>query len=161
MYQNFAGPRRHPHGVVPPMDPTPTPNARWWQIADRIGATASFLCAIHCAALPFVLAILPFLGLSFLADHAFERGFVLFASALALVALVNGYRRHHRALALRLALPGLLLLVTGVTFAEGYPIAVHSVLVTCGGLLVACAHFFNLRFDRQYSHVHSANCAHG
>lgn len=145
------------------MDPTLTPpnSPRWWNIADRIGAIASFLCAIHCAALPFVLAILPLLGLSFLADHAFERGFVLFASALALFALVNGYRRHHRVLPLRLALPGLTLLVVGVTFAEGYSIMVHSVLVTCGGLLVASAHFCNLRFDRQYGHVHGAHCAHG
>ncbi|GLQ94103.1 MerC domain-containing protein [Dyella acidisoli] len=144
------------------MDPTPTPpNARWWSIADRIGATASFLCAIHCAALPFVLAILPLLGLSFLADHAFERGFVLFASALALVALVNGYRRHHRPLPLRLALPGLMLLVLGVTLAENYPIIVHSVMVTCGGMLLASAHFFNLRLDHQFRHEHGPHCAHG
>jgi len=144
------------------MDPTPrSTNARWWSIADRIGAIASFLCAIHCAALPFVLAVLPLLGLSFLADHAFERGFVMFASALALVALINGYRRHRRSLALRLALPGLMLLIAGVTFAEGYSIALHSVLVTCGGLLVACAHFVNLRFDRRTGHVHGPQCAHG
>jgi hypothetical protein len=144
------------------MDPTPTPSsARWWNIADRIGAVASFLCAIHCAALPFVLAVLPLLGLSFLADHAFERGFVLFASALALLALVNGYRRHHRPLPLRLALPGLLLLVMGVTFAEGYSIIVHSVMVTCGGLLVACAHFLNLRLDHRFRHEHGPQCAHG
>ena len=144
------------------MDPTPTPsNTRWWSLADRIGAVASFLCAIHCAALPFVLAILPLVGLSFLADHAFERGFVLFASALAMVALVNGYRRHHRPLPLRLALPGLMLLVLGVTVAENYPIIVHSLMVTCGGLLVACAHFFNLRLDHQLRHEHGPQCAHG
>jgi hypothetical protein len=111
--------------------------------------------------LPFVLAVLPLLGLSFLADHAFERGFVLFASALALLSLVNGYRRHHRALPLRLALPGLMLLVLGVTLAEGYSIIVHSVMVTCGGLLVACAHFFNLRLDHRFRHEHGPQCAHG
>jgi hypothetical protein len=143
------------------MDSTPTPHtSRWWNLADRLGATASFLCAIHCAALPFVLAILPFVGLSFLADHAFERGFVLFASALALFALVNGYRRHHRSLPLRLALPGLALLVMGVTFAENFSIILHSVLVTCGGLLVASAHFVNLRLDRQHGHAHGPHCAH-
>jgi hypothetical protein len=143
------------------MDSTPTPPpTRWWNLADRVGATASFLCAIHCALLPFVLAILPLIGLSFLADHAFERGFVLCASALALFALVNGYRRHHRSLPLRLALPGLALLVMGVTFAENYSIILHSVLVTCGGLLVASGHFVNLRFDRRLGHVHGPHCAH-
>jgi hypothetical protein len=143
------------------MDSTPTPQtSRWWNLADRVGATASFLCAIHCAALPFVLAILPLLGLSFLADHTFERNFVLFACTLALVALVNGYRRHHRSLPLRLALPGLALLVMGVTFAENFSIVLHSVMVTCGGMLVASAHFTNLRFDRQHGHEHGPHCAH-
>lgn len=121
---------------------------------------ASFLCAIHCAALPFVLSVLPFIGLSFLADHRFERGFVLFASALALFALGNGFRRHHRPLPLLLALPGLCLLVFGVTYAEGISIMVHSVMVTCGGMLVAAAHFVNLRIDRQSNHAHHGH-AHG
>lgn len=132
---------------------------RWWRLADRVGATASFLCAIHCAALPFVLALLPVLGLGFLADHGFERGFVIFACLLALTSLVNGYRHHRRPLPLLLALPGLALLLVGVTFAERYSIALHSTLVTCGGLLVAAAHFTNLRLDRPF-HVHGPECAH-
>jgi hypothetical protein len=126
---------------------------RWWSLADRIGALASFLCAIHCAALPFVLALLPLLGLGFLADHRFERGFVMFASALAVATLVSAYRHHRQPLPLLLALPGLALLITGVTFAENYSIALHSVLVTCGGLLVAAAHFINLRKHRAV-HAH-------
>lgn len=162
MYQKKAGPRRpFPYGAILPMDPMPTPpNTRFWNLADRVGTVASFLCAIHCAALPFVLALLPLVGLSFLGGHAFERGFVLFASSLALFTLGNGYRRHHRTLPLRLALPGLMLLILGVTFAENYSIVVHSVMVTCGGLLVATAHFINLRFDRQHDHVHGPHCAH-
>jgi len=131
-----------------------------WHLADRLGALASFLCAIHCALLPFVLALLPLLGLSFLADHGFERGFVSFACVLALVSLINGYRRHHRPLPLYLALPGLALLLMGVTFAENYSIVLHSVMVTCGGMLVAAGHFTNLRLDRQAGHVHHASHAH-
>jgi hypothetical protein len=145
------------------MIPDQAPKSRWWHVADRVGATASFLCAIHCAALPFVLALLPFIGLQFLADHRFERGFVFFACALALFALITGYRRHQRALPLMLAIPGLLLLIFGVTWAEGISIIVHSVLVTIGGLLVASSHFVNLRSDRRRSHaghVHGPQCAH-
>jgi hypothetical protein len=143
------------------MDPVQTPHhSRLWHFADRLGATASFLCAIHCALLPFVLALLPILGLGFLADHAFERGFVLCACVLASAALISGYRRHHRPLPLWLALPGLSLLVLGVTYAENYSIVLHSVMVTCGGLLVASAHFTNLRLDRLHGHVHGAQCAH-
>ncbi|HTH66842.1 MerC domain-containing protein [Rhodanobacter sp. T12-5] len=136
--------------------------SRWWQMADRIGATASFLCAIHCALLPFVLALLPFLGLEFLADQGFERGFVLFACALALIALIRGFRRHQQPLPLLLAAPGLALLLLGVTYAENYSVVLHSVLVTCGGLLLASAHFVNLRRDSRQGadHVHGPQCAH-
>lgn len=142
------------------MEPAQSKTTRWWQVTDRVGATASFLCAIHCALLPFVLTLLPLAGLDFLASHAFERVFVLFAAALALFSLVNGFRRHRQAHALILAGLGLALLLTGVTFAESYPLAVHSTLVTCGGLMVATAHFLNLLNDRRHAHVHSAACAH-
>lgn len=146
------------------MDTGQSNKSRWWQMADRIGATASFLCAIHCALLPFVLALLPFLGLEFLADQRFERGFVLFACALALIALIRGFRRHQQPLPLLLATPGLALLLLGVTYAESYSVILHSVLVTCGGLLLASAHFVNLRRDSHRAqgadHVHGPQCAH-
>ncbi len=139
-------------------------SVRWWRLADRVGATASFLCAIHCALLPFVLTLLPLLGLGFLAGHRFERGFVMFAATLALFTLAGGYRRHRRPLPLLLAAPGLVLLLLGVTWGLAYPIAVHSALVTCGGLLVASAHFVNLYLDRRHghaaAHVHGVQCAH-
>ena len=138
--------------------------ARWWQLADRIGATASFLCAIHCALLPFVLTVLPLLGLGFLAGHRFERDFVIFAATLALFSLVGGYRRHRRPFPLLLAVPGLLLLLLGVTWATDISIVLHSVMVACGGALVASAHFVNLAIDRRHAHaamhVHGPQCAH-
>jgi hypothetical protein len=146
------------------MDPAQAQKSHWWHAADRVGAMASFLCAIHCALLPVVLTMLPFVGLEFLADHRFERGFVLFACVLALLVLIRGFRRHQVPLPLLLATPGLALLLLGVTYAEGYSIILHSALVTCGGLLLATAHFVNLRRDRQSgqirAHVHGSQCAH-
>lgn len=136
--------------------------SRWWHVADRVGALASFLCAIHCALLPFVLALLPLVGLEFLADHRFERIFVLCACVLAALVLVRGYRRHRSLLPLRMAVPGLALLLMGIAFIDiGAPI-LHSVLVTCGGLLLAAAHFVNLRMDSHVDqlHVHGPQCAH-
>lgn len=136
--------------------------SRWWRMADRIGATASFLCAIHCALLPFVLVLLPFFGLEFLADPRIEHGFVLFACALAMVVLIRGFRRHQGPWPLLLAAPGLTLLLLGITYAESRSIILHSTLVTSGGLLLAAAHFVNLRQDRHHGHdhVHGPQCAH-
>lgn len=123
--------------------------------ADRIGATASFLCALHCAALPFVIAILPALGLGFLADHRFERIFIAFASCLALVALISGYRRHRVASALYFAGLGLALLWIGAwLFDADRTLVVHATMVTLGGCAVAFAHVLNLRL----SHLFGACC---
>jgi hypothetical protein len=135
-------------------------NSSIWHTADRVGATASFLCAVHCAALPFVLALLPFVGLGVLADHRCERTFVLCACVLATIALARGYRRHRDWLPLQLAAGGMLLLVSGLLWMDGRNFAVHSVLVSCGGVLLASAHFVNLRLDRRghSGHAHGAGC---
>lgn len=130
---------------------------RFANLADRFGATASFLCAIHCALLPFVIAVLPALGLAFLADHAIERGFVIFACLLAATMLLLGYRRHRRANALLLLLPAVLLLLAGVIVDFEQSAVAHAWLVSTGGSLLALAHLVNLRL----SHVHDANCSHG
>ena len=127
------------------------------RIADRFGATASFLCALHCAALPLVLALLPALGLGFLADHRFERGFVAFASLLALASLIVGFRRHQRFRAFWFLAPGIALLFAGIAF-EYRATALHAALVATGGTLVALAHLINLRLAHR--HVHDAACGH-
>ena len=118
--------------------------------ADRIGATASFLCALHCAALPFVLAVLPALGLSFLADHLFERIFIACASALAIAVLIRGYRHHHDPRALLLLAPGLILLWIGGYLVDGHDtIGMHALLVALGGTCLALAHLTNLRLQHN------------
>jgi hypothetical protein len=120
-------------------------------VADRLGATASFLCALHCAALPFVLTVLPALGLGFLGDHRFERVFIAFASVLALTTLIRGYRRHRMPGALILLVPGLSLLWTGGwIFDTGMAPVLHAVLVTLGGSCVALAHMVNMRLTTLF-----------
>jgi hypothetical protein len=125
------------------------------QVADRVGATASFLCALHCAALPFVFALLPAVGLGFLADHGFERWFIAFATVLASTMLIRGYLRHRVPHALALLLPSLVLLWLGgyvydFESAGGW----HAALVALGGSGVALAHLINLRS----THAHDACC---
>lgn len=61
---------------------------------DWVGITASIGCAIHCAAMPFVIAYLPALGLSFLADEAFHKWMALVCFLIAIAAFVPGLRKH-------------------------------------------------------------------
>ena len=121
--------------------------------------TGSLLCAIHCALLPVVIAILPTLGLATALGGRFEEAFVLFATLLGLYSMLSGYRRHRLLQAIALLLPGLAILWLGVLNAaihqSGLP---HAILMTLGGSLVGLAHMANLRLNA--GHVHGTNCAH-
>ena len=67
------------------------PNSTW---RDWLGIVASIGCAIHCAAMPFVIAYLPSLGLSFLADEAFHKWMALVCFLIAIAAFLPGIRKH-------------------------------------------------------------------
>lgn len=139
------------------MSTGPHPPSLFARFADRFGATASFLCAVHCALLPLVLAILPALGLSFLADHRFEHAFIAFASMLALTTLIVGVRRHQRFRAFWFLAPGIVLLFAGIVVDFDHATRLHAALVAMGGSLVALAHITNLRLSHR--HVHDARAA--
>jgi len=66
-------------------------NSTW---RDSLGIVASIGCAIHCAAMPFVIAYLPALGLSFLADKSFHKWMALVCFLIAIVAFIPGIRKH-------------------------------------------------------------------
>lgn len=134
--------------------PEPPPR-HFATLVDRVGATASLLCAVHCALLPFVLALLPLIGLEFLAGPTFERMFVACAAALAAASIVVGYRRHRRPQALWLVLPGIALLLFGVALSPELHVIVHTASVVTGGVLVASAHVTNLVLSHRH---HCARC---
>ncbi|TWU54758.1 MerC mercury resistance protein [Rubripirellula tenax] len=94
---------------TPSMPPAASPSR--WQ--DWFGIVASIGCAIHCAAMPFVISFLPALGLSFLADAAFHRWMALACFVIALAAFVPGFRQHRRWMPAGIAVVGISL----ITFA--------------------------------------------
>ncbi len=97
-------------GLSPTSEASFEPTSRW---QDWIGIVASIGCAIHCAAMPFVLSFLPALGLSFLADVAFHRWMALACFMIAMAAFVPGFRQHRRWMPGAIAVAGLSL----ITFA--------------------------------------------
>lgn len=128
-------------------------------LLDRIGATGSLVCAVHCAVLPLLIALLPSLGIAQWLGEGFERGFVVFASLYGVAILAWSYRRHRTLRALVLLLPGLAALWAAVTIPALHQALVpHAVVMTFGGTLVGLAHLVNLRLN--HGHVHDATCAH-
>jgi hypothetical protein len=74
---------------------------------DWLGIVASVGCAIHCAAMPFVIAYLPSLGLSFLADESFHKWMFVVCMGIGLAAFLPGWRLHRRLLPVGVAGVGL------------------------------------------------------
>ena len=136
---------------------TPAPVARWtisrW--VDSLGSVGAVLCAIHCALLPIALVMLPMLSLGILASAAYEFGFVIFATALAIASLWHGYRHHRAYHAFLVLIPGLAALWGGVSIHSWHDsLVAHAVAMSIGGALVGLAHLVNMRLSAGHVHEH-------
>lgn len=118
-------------------------------ILDRVGATASSACAVHCMITPFVLGLLPVLGIGFLAAPWFENTAVLGAISLAVVSLLHGYLHHRQFHALWLLIIGGALLLSGRFIVGDANKLLETPLVVLGGLALAGAHLINRRLCKS------------
>jgi hypothetical protein len=74
----------------------------------KAGTIASLSCAVHCMAMPLLIAVLPVVGISFLADGRFDRWMLLIGVLLPLPDLCWGFRKHKSIKAVSLLLAGFL-----------------------------------------------------
>lgn len=110
---------------------------------DRIGVVASCACAVHCAVMPFLIGVLPLLGLGFVAEERVEWLLVALSGLIGVASLLPSYFRYHRRVSpLILFGVGVTLIVVGrVWFEEGA--AFETAGVVAGALTIAAAHFVN------------------
>lgn len=118
------------------------------QLFDKLGMSASVACAIHCALLPIVLTLLPIIGLEFLANPMIELSMIVLSIGLACIALISAYKKHRR------AWPFVILMLGFSCIAMGHLIEdLESYLIPLGGLLIAMAHFINLKLTKTCNHI--------
>lgn len=115
---------------------------------DQIGITASLACAIHCAALPFLISILPLWGLSFLADSWVEIGMICLSLLIGFWSLGTSFPKHKKIIPMGVLLLGFVLIAAGHYFIEN----LEAVLIPLGGFTIASAHFINWRYSRVCTH---------
>lgn len=114
--------------------------------ADVLGATASLLCAIHCALVPLVMTFGVLSGASFIADPLYDILFIGASMILASIALVNGYKNHHqRWYPLITALAGFASIFMGHLLFHNL---VGDVMSVAGGIAIALAHILNFKACR-------------
>jgi hypothetical protein len=116
---------------------------------DRAGQIMAALCVVHCLFVPLTIAILPVIGLEFIADRRIERALVLLAIGIGTVALVPALlRTHRRALPVAAFACGATLLLAAQFLAEGGT-GLERMLTLAGAVTIAAAHTINIRFCAQ------------
>ncbi len=110
------------------------------ELVDTTGACLSVACAIHCLAMPLLVAVLPLIGLGFFATERAEVVLISGAIALAIGSLAWGVRHHRSWRALLVLIVALAFIATARTAVEG---TFEVVFYSIGGVLLASAHLVN------------------
>lgn len=113
---------------------------------DALGIIASSICLVHCMAMPFIIAFLPFLGLQFLESPMAHKVIAACVIAFAVFAIIPGYKRHRNRLVLAALWLGLGLVIFAA-FTAGILITEQMELpmITAGNLILVCTHLRNLK----------------
>ena len=113
---------------------------------DAWGMLASGLCAVHCLAIPILLALGASAGVVWLETPWLEGVLLITAIGLAAQSLIGSYRReHHRTVALWVAGAGFLVLIASRLTHED----LEHYLTAVGGFTIATAHWINWKLRRQ------------
>ena len=121
------------------------------QNLDRMGVTASALCAVHCALVPIFITALPLLGLEFLANDWVEITMIAVSAILGTLSLSLSYRKQHRKL-----LPFIVLITGFILISIGHFSGFQSlepILIPAGGIIVAAAHVVNWKLNNACTHT--------
>jgi hypothetical protein len=114
---------------------------------DIAGIVVSTLCAIHCAAVPLLLATAAASGLTWLYEEGLDWAFLATSSAIGFASLLPAYRRlHRRKTCLALFVGGILCILAGRLAPEGLP---DTPFVVFGAVLIISGHAVNQYFCRS------------
>ncbi len=116
---------------------------------DFLGTSTSLLCAVHCAALPFVLSSGMVGSHSFLTNPIFEFVIILATLAFVFMSIWKPFLKDRtKKIPFYLSLIGLLLIM--IHHAAS---AFGTLVIVLGGLLVAIAHIYSML---STSHTHNS-----
>lgn len=123
---------------------------------DRLGITATSICALHCILLPVLLPTLSFLGLEYFASHESEHIFLFATLILGTVALLSGYKDYHGKI-----YPFVFLYTGGFVYWHKHSVneAIEPVMIIVGAILLVSAHVINLKLSNNSRSCKSKQCS--
>ena len=124
-------------------------------VLDRSAIGLSFLCVLHCLAVPLTLILMPSLAALPIADERVNLLLVLLVLPTSTVALTLGCRQHGLKHILAWGLTGIAILVLAAVLGEGFLGEYgEKILTVVGSVLVAVGHILNCKCCR------TAGCDH-
>jgi hypothetical protein len=121
--------------------------------SDKIAIGLSFMCVLHCIALPLTLVAMPSVtSLLALNDERFHLWLVFAVIPISLFAVLLGYLHHKRLNVLLISAVGLSMLVGAAMFGHEVLGEKGEVVLTLfGAVLIAFSHISNFRLRRNKS----------
>ncbi len=127
---------------------------------DNLGIFASVLCLIHCLAMPFIVAAIPFIGMKWqwLQSEATENILIALIIGFAVFAIIPGYYAHKKPVALAGLVSGLSLVGAVALLRGQFPANLELPLISVGNLLLVGTHLLNRKLTHG-SFIAHKNCS--
>ncbi len=119
---------------------------------DKTAIGLSLFCALHCLALPLMLALIPSIAALPLADEAFHLWMLAAVIPTSIFALTVGCQKHKRNQLLITGFIGIGCLIAAVTLGEQFGELWEKGLTLVGAAIIASAHLKNFKLCRADRH---------
>ena len=111
---------------------------------DRLAIVLSSLCLVHCSAMPFILALIPWLAWTQEHEPLIHRSLLLVIVPVSVTVLLKGCEKHSQRLALWLGITALAFLIAaGVS--PNLPHRLEVALTALGSTALIASHVINIR----------------
>lgn len=115
---------------------------------DKLGVTASLICAVHCLALPLLLTSLPILGIDLVENKAVEIFMIVLAFVIGIIALAKGRKEYNSSKPMLLFSIGIGCLVLKEVFHEW-----HNLILIPAVFFILWAHYSNYKMVKTAKHA--------
>ena len=139
--------------------------ARHSKIWDRSGILVTFVCLLHCLALPLLITAIPF-GHNILRSHWLETLLLCLGVLFGSMSFLASYRQHHKLGPFLVGASGMILLIVNLTGGFFSHFVFHAempeleALVIAGGCLLICGHLWNMYACHCFCADHSKQPKH-
>lgn len=113
---------------------------------DSVGFYASFICAVHCVAVPILLTSISAAKLGVLANPLFEIMMIVLSVIIGFSSLLPSYKNHRKIMPIIILAIGFIGIFAGhFIVSENY----ESIVTPIGAFTVAFSHLVNWKINKE------------